>query len=332
MNKKKNNYETSEGKKFQIKTLFKISRDINPKLGNVKIGKYVIKPLPCNQKSLADSQISYLLEFQDTFRDRDKTSQPTEDSQLFLSFFSLLIKSRLEIDSFMVNNVKVNRPNSVDTDIYKEYRLPIADFKDLDFFLNKLKSLDYEIAKQFLRACSVYRTALNLIGYNNTLSYFLLCVSIECLSNKISNKNGKCAKFIDFTLTYLPDKSDFDTEKKWKKILKVVYYMHRSGFTHGGKSIPAAVLMADKHNRKYIKNYIDGKEVLTPGLKWFENVVRNTLIGFLGKVKLKAKNKQEDFFKKISLEYGRVMLKAKAGRKKDIKLYHFVTAKDVELD
>ncbi|MDD5045197.1 MAG: hypothetical protein PHH69_07310 [Candidatus Omnitrophica bacterium] len=109
--------------------------------------------------------------------------------------------------------------------------------------------------------------------------------------------------------------------------MKEIYYNHRSGFTHGGKKIPEAVDLADRLNRKYVKNNIDGKEVRTPSLKWFECIVQSCLMNFLIKVQ-KENNNQVDYFKEISLELGKVNLKLK----RDVKKGQIVIVDDVDLD
>ncbi|MFZ2410610.1 MAG: hypothetical protein WAW23_03475 [Candidatus Methanoperedens sp.] len=313
---------------MEVKILFTTSKELSATFGIIEIGKYKIEPLPTNPSNLAGSKIRHLLRFEDSIREGETVSQPLVEAQMFLSFFSLMMGSRLDIDSSMINDVKTDMPDSIATDTYKEYRGLIDSIPDFDAHIKKLMSSDYDIAKQFLRACEVYRTAVNLIGTNNTLSFFLLSIAIECLSNKISTKTGTCEKFVDFIYTYLPDKSDFATEEEWISILKEIYYSHISGFTHGGKLIPEAVRLADKLNRKYVRNTIDGRDVRTPGLKWFEAIVRNCLIGFISKISLKEENNLVDYFKEISLEYGIINLK----KRKNIIGGQIVTTADVELD
>jgi hypothetical protein len=310
----------------EVKVLFTISRDIHAKHGSLKIGKYTVEPLPCSQGDLVGSNIRYLLRFQDEMRPGEKMSQPLIEARLFLSFFSLLTRSQLEIDSSMINDVK--EAVVPVKDAYREYKTILEDLPNFELGLDNLKNLDYDRTKQFLRACEVYRTAVNLINSNNTLCFFLLCVAIECISNNVSQKESACEKFIDFIITYLPEKKDFKTDADLIEILKEIYYNHRSGFTHGGKSIPEAVSLADMLNRIYIRNIIDGKEVRTPSLKWFEHIVRASLIGYLSKVEQEQKNSKIDILKEISLESGRVILKTKG----DIKPGHLVTSSDVEMD
>ena len=312
---------------MEVKILFTSSRDIHPKFGNIVIGKYTIEPLPTNLSDLAESKIKFLLRFEDNVKPDDNWSNPIAEAQMFLSFFSLLIGSKLNIDSTMIGDIKTE-DSTLHTDVYKEYNTRIESIPDFSLLYTKFESMDYDIAKKLLRACEVYKTAVNLIGTNKTLSFFLFCIVIECLSNKVSSKKGTYEKFADFILSYLPDQSDFNSEEEWRRILKEIYYNHRSAFTHGGKTIPEAVNMADKHNKKYVKNFIDGKEILTPGLKWFERIVRNCIIGYLSNVELKKEDEYPDHFKKISLEFNTVYLKLK----KEMKEGRIVTENDVELD
>lgn len=313
---------------IDVEVLFNISRSIDSRFGTLRIGKYAIESIPRSPGDMMRSNIPYMLRFQDSIRKGERSSNPLKEAELFLSFLSLLTRSKLEIYSSMMNSIPAEMPELKPYDPYREYDLPLKSLPDFNLYLGRLGSLDCETARQFLRSCDVYKTALNLIGENNTLSFFLLCIAIECISNKISEKEGTCEKFIDFIVTYLPNKRDFDTVEDWREILKEIYYRHRSGFTHGGKQIPEASLLADKLNRKYVRNQIDGKVVRTPGLKWFETVVRNSLMGFLEKTELIQEDDQTDYFKEISLEYGKMRLRFKrtmdAGR--------FVTSEDVNLD
>lgn len=309
---------------MEVKVLFQISRRIHPKFGMLSIGKYSVEPIPTTGASPPASN-RYLLRFEDEMHEGEFGSQPQAEATLFLSYLSLILGSRLHIESLMVNSVNISIGQAV---AYQNYQAMIEELPNINSLLAKFKGKNTEVARQFLRACEVYRAALNLMGENNTLSFFLFTTAIECLSNKVGKKGASHRdKFIDFIFHFIPDKSSLPSEQDWKKLLQEIYDRHRSGFTHGGKEIPEAVSLADRLNRVYVCNVVDGKEVRTPGLKWFESVVRGTLIGFLNSAEHDSEQ-QTDHFKDISLEYGRVMVKAKH----DIEAHTIVTEKDVDLD
>ncbi len=310
---------------MDIKIQFKISRKIHPKFQSLTIGKYIIEPIPSNSPGLKEATNMYMLRFQDEMREGERMTNPKAEGELFLACLSLFIGSKLHIESLMMNSV--NTPQIIPAGTYNNYERTAEELLDLNNLTQKLMAKDMIIAKQFIRACEVYRVAMNLIPENITLSYFLLTISIECLSNVVILTGGNCDKFIGFILKYVQDKSDLKDEEEWKEFLKEIYYNHRSGFTHGGKDIPEAVELADRLNRVYVKNMIQGKEVKTPGLKWFESVVRRALIGFLESKECETAD-SNDWFKEFSLEDGAVMLKAKRA----LAAFQPITEKDVELD
>jgi hypothetical protein len=311
---------------LETKALFVTSRRLHPKFSYLSFGKYVIEPIPSADTGNSSSTNQYLLRFPDQMGENEMRSVPTREAEKILSLLSLWLGTQLEVESFMVDSVNVGTLSQ--DDAASGLTGILEDPLDLELLINKFNSLELDLARQFLRAADVYRTAVNLIGQNNTLSYFLLAVTIECLSNKTRAKTdlGTCDSFINFILTYLSDKSQIESEEMWKELLKEVYYRHRSGFTHGGKEIPQATELADQLNRVYVKNFIDGKEVKTPSLKWFEKVVRNTLLDFLISHEISAENK--DRIKEISLEHGVINLQAK----REIVAGSIVTEKDLNID
>jgi len=309
---------------MEVKVVFSSSRPIHPKHGVLSVSRYRIEPIPDPSKEPVRSPKRYMLRFEDEIRQGERASQPDAEARLFLSLFSVIIGSRINIEGSMINNVPLTPATKA---TYANYETVVEDLPALDKAISDLNATAEEIAQQYLRACDVYRNALSLIGENNTLSFFLLTIAIECIANKVVERGGTCDKFIEFVLTYLPNKNDFNSEEEWRDILKEIYYRHRSGFTHGGKDIPEAALLADKLNRSYVKNEIDGKEVKTPGLKWFEGVVRDCLHEFLAR-KIFPADQPVDYLKEFSLSHGQVKVKAK----REIKAGEVVTVKDVELD
>jgi len=311
---------------LETKAFFVTSRRIHPKFGNVNFGKYTVEPVPSPDTGNTGATNQYLLRFPDEIRENEQRSNPDREARQVLSLLSLWLGTRLEVKSLMVNSVNIG---ALTRDVAATGITGIAeDLPNLQLLTQKFNSLDLDLARQFLRAADVYKTAVNLIGQNNTLSYFLLTVAIECLSNKTKTESdkGKCDSFISFILSYLPDKSQIESEEIWKELLKEVYYRHRSGFTHGGKEIPEATEIADGLNRVYVKHIIDGKEVKTPSLRWFESVVRNSLLGFL--IAQESNEDPKDRVKEISLEHGVIQLIAS----RDITAGSVVTEKDFKLD
>lgn len=292
---------------MDIKVSFQSSKKISPSLGAITIGKYTIEPLPDSSPGADSATTRYLLKFEDTLREQDDgASQPEGESRLFLSYLALALGSRINIGAMMINTMNAAIPSG--NSPYAEYSAVIEDLPDFNALASKLSAADPKFARQFFRACDVYRTAVNLMGENNTFSYFLLTIAVECLSNNYGEGRGSCDKFVSFILTHNPDTESL-SETDWKEFLKEIYYSHRSGFTHGGKPIPEAAALADRLNRVYVRNIIDGKEIRTPGLKWFDKVVRRTLLAFL-LAQPQSAGLSADHFKDISLEFGRVILKA----------------------
>lgn len=286
---------------MQIKVLFNTSKRIHQKFGELRLGKYTIEPVPTNEPNLSGASNRYLLRFEDTLN--GGRSNPKEDANFFLSYLSLALGSKINIESFMVNSAQLEDTRT--REIFRSYYSIVNELDGLDLMYTRFHYLDIDIARQFVRACEVYRTAVNIIDENSTLSFFLLTIAVECLSNVVSNKKGACEKFVDFVLKFLPDKSDFENIDQWNEILKEIYYNHRSGFTHGGKRVPEAVRAADRLERAYIQNVIGDKDVKTPGLKWFERVVRSTLTSYLiNQDESKSASQEPDYFKKLSLEIG----------------------------
>jgi hypothetical protein len=117
--------------------------------------------------------------------------------------------------------------------------------------------------------------------------------SIECLSslekyipNSELNRDRKSAeRYVRFIQDFCAEPQKFygpEGEQGFIQNLKTVYYIHRSAFVHAGKEVPiAAASTADELGVPSVKHYVDGKEVSTPGLVWFAQIVQRSLVGFL---------------------------------------------------
>ncbi len=313
---------------MEVKTRFMHSRQIHPKYNKISFGKYTLETLPVGRENMLSSSWESTLVFNDEMRNEEKSSQPTVESDYILYWLSLVLRMRIEPKGTLINNVEIGYTKKY-REYYKDYETQISELPDLDDIIKKVFSLDIDVLRQYIRACEVYNFALSLFGENNTLAFFLLSVSIECIANKTISEGGTCDKFISFILSNISEekRGDCKDEDEWKEFLKEIYYNHRSGFTHGGKEVPEASFLADRINKKYIKNEIEGKEIKTPSLKWFESIVSNALIGFLNKHSIDTSASFEKI-KDLSLEKGVIKVKAK----RPLKAGHFIKTNDVELD
>ena len=203
---------------MEVKILFSTSKNIHPKFANISIGKYVVEPIGAVPSEGVKMPNKYILRFEDVMKEGESSSQPLDEARLFLSWYATLLGTQLEIDSGMLSSIPI--PIQQDPHIYANLRTTLDEIPDFSTLLKKMFSADEDIATQYIRACEVYQTAVNVMQTNVTLSFFLLTVSIECLSNKLGAGDGKCDKFISFILANLPDQSDFSTEDEWKGILK----------------------------------------------------------------------------------------------------------------
>ncbi len=262
---------------------FSSSKKINPDISEIELGSYKIRSIPSIQDSVTSTAEEMLLEFDDVWIKNQTASNPEKEAHYILSLLSVLGRTRIDFNSIRINNVNVTFRTSR---AYKQFigRLDLPS--DFDDIYNNLLSLNEKLFVQYMRSCSAYQNAISLLPNNPTLGCFMLVVAIECLSNvEIRGKSSHFGKFRDFIIKYLPseiraEETDMDL---FTELLEQIYRKYRSGFTHGGLSISVGSLAADKAGLKYVKHYIDGKEMKSPSLTWFENIVRGVLIEFLKK-------------------------------------------------
>lgn len=300
-----------------MKVAFELSRRLAHQLGVLTIGRYTIEPIPSDNP--AESTGTYLLRFGD--EGVAGQSQPSTEAELFLSFLSLSLCSRLYIGATMIGNSNVGQLSNRNV-----YGTPfdgvVDDMQSVKALWARFLSLEIDLARQVIRSCEVYRTAVNMIGQNNTFAFFLLTIAVECLSNKVMSGQGTCDRFVAFVLKYCLEKGNVPDDEQLAMLLKEVYYNHRSGFTHGGKQIPQAVFLADQLQRSYVRHNTDGKERCTPGLLWFASVARNSIVGFLNSQEI-TWGTVNDHFRNLAAEQGVIALKVKTGFSADEKKVPF---------
>jgi hypothetical protein len=313
---------------FPVAVRFSCGRSISPELREIKFDKYRITTLPSKRDLLRPSKEDALLEFQDVWEKDQRASNPEKEAQYLLAWISLMFGATVDFDSTKVNNVNVTaqirgkgpRPD------------PITSVSDLNLLFQNLCALDEKGARQYLRACEAYRVAVSLLSENSTLAMFMLVTSVECLSNSFERRkclhlrragSGNYDRFRDFILSNLP--VDLEAEKSdrmFPELLKRCYAI-RSAFTHGGKPLSLAAGLADQVEKKFVRHFEDGRQVVTPSLAWFENLVRSVLIEF----SRRRSGERQASLARLALEEGTLMLRAK----RSVKLGQIMTREDVEL-
>lgn len=251
---------------------------------SMNIGRYTLSVLP----KVNNQESEFILGFDDSLVHGHSNSE--EEGAIVLSVLSVLFNTVLKKRGLRINQVDVGIQNTE----LNEYLPDISgQLEEQDFSedINNLLCMSPKLVKQFVRASHAYSMAIQSIELDISLSFLLLVTAIECLStqeefipNSILNKDkNSVERYCKFILQYGCTQQNFSdsSSENIKKTLKTIYYSHRSGFVHGGKEVSIAAKIADEHNFQGLSHVINGKDVTTPGVKWFIEVVRNSLIGFL---------------------------------------------------
>jgi len=308
---------------MDVQILFTSSKTLEPRLREVTFDKYKISSIPTARESLTDTHENLFLEFYDLWKEGQTSSNPEKEGDYVLSLLSLILQMKMEFDSLKVNNVQVTLKKKRSLFLKGKIEFP-SDFEDL---FKRLRSLDLDVLRQFLRSCDVYRTALSLIDDNPTLSFFLLVTAIEAISNKVIKSDKMRENFREFILKYLPN--SFEEKLGDRKLLLSLIeeaYTMRNAFTHGGAEISMGTLSADDLKRDYVKHYVEGREVCSPSLRWFESVVHAVLLEFLRAQKVIEE--KESRLSDLAMEEGIIHVKSK----KPIEAGQVVTTEDVDLN
>jgi hypothetical protein len=310
---------------MQVKLRFSSAKRLPASLGMLTFEKYTIEPIPEPFAGPPTSTSAYLLRFEDRFREGERGTNPIKEAALLLSLLSLVWDSDVIPQGMMIDSLLV--PSETEPGAPQQPPALVSADPDLAPHLHSLSHLETSLARQFLRSCDVFSIALHSAALSPTLSFFLLCVAVECLSNKVSAGKGPRARFMDFLKDYGASSASSLPLEEFVHLLGEAYDRHRSAFTHGGMEIPRAAVVADRLGRPYVKNYVDGKEVRTPGLSWFQHLVRTALLEFLRRCP-KVDGPGYDHVKDFSLEAGVISFKAK----RTLQAGSVVTLDDIDLD
>ena len=126
--------------------------------------------------------------------------------------------------------------------------------------------------------------------------------------NSFATGEGIFDRFRNFILSYLP--TELESEREDQGLFEALIrssYDYRSAFTHGGRPLSLAAEMADQTQRRYVRHFEDGREVLTPGLRWFARLVQAVLIEFLRH----QGDEIQTFLEKLALQESVLTLRAR---------------------
>jgi hypothetical protein len=262
-----------------------LSRRFPIRQGDLDFLRYRLRLLP----SRYGGQQEAVLIFEDDMAKGH--SNPEHEGEILFSFMSLLFNCRVRKTGCRQNGNDLSsvRPAKVHLSELFEGEIKSPDAASM---VRHLFTLGDQLTKQFVRACNAYALAIASIELDRSLSFLLLVTALECIStqedfcpNKELHKTKKSTeRYCRLVQSYCDEIEKLypsDGEEAFIRDLKTVYYSHRSGFVHGGKEVSIASKIADEHDVNSIGHLVDGKEVYTPSLKWFFQVARYTLVGFL---------------------------------------------------
>jgi hypothetical protein len=271
---------------LKIETKLVVSKVFPAGTSDFTLHRYLIHVIP----STTDGQGEAVLEFANQFSDQEGGgSHPEEEANIVCNLLALILEAKVSRRGLRINAIEVPA-QFVTTD---ELVRGTVDWSTADADVRCVLGFGDDVARQLVRGSKAYASAIESIPSDPTFAFFLLVVAVECLSSQsavippseLPIDSKKCERFCLFIQRYLPDAHRGEDERNaglFQELLKEVYYAHRSAFVHGGKEVTNAALMADLASSSYFKHATSGKEVKTPGLRWFARVVRGALLGFSG--------------------------------------------------
>ena len=311
-----------------------LSKLFPPGTSKVTFGRYKIQPVPLSSATEGEAILSFINTFEDPV---GGGSHPEEEINIVCKLLSVFFDARIKKVGTRINEIDIPIVEGRERAQYPQF-FGVIDPTQAENHLTRVLSLDEDLARQFIRACHTYSFALEFIPSDPTFAFFLLVVAGECMSSQdkvitfsdLEPDSKKCERFCRFITSFLPEEFKGDDERNdplFNKLLKTVYYSHRSGFVHGGKEVSLAALMADKARSSYFKHATEGKEVKTPGLGWFAKIIRGALLGYLISLPIPSDDRiDEELFSRLAFEKAGLRIKSK----KDIKKWQVVTFDDIE--
>lgn len=272
---------------FSLRTELRceLSRRLPITVSTLDLGRYRLEALPTRYGFPQEA----ILVFED--RMTKGHSNAEEEGAIVLSFLALLFNCRVRQTGYRVDGLDIGAEHPKKSHLASLFEGPIED-RNYAAQVAKLQSLGEQMTKQFIRACNAYALAIVSADLDPSLPFLLLVTSLECIStqeefcpNVELNKQSKSTeRYCRLVREYCSHPSDLHSAgggDAFVRDLKTVYYSHRSAFVHGGTEVSVASRAADRAGFHHIGHFVDGEEVFTPGLKWFFEVTRRTLLGFL---------------------------------------------------
>ena len=283
----------------EVRMRFKSNNFFPDSTGTTVIGDYHVEQIPSRDNS--EGLVSFKVAPEEPIFEDSLPWRARREGEYFLSFLSLVSLSNCDFQAGLFDHKNL---------VPHEIRYTLAR-KPFNFDLvresyDKLSTLAPENKRRFVNACKRYRQAISIYDREPIVSFFLLVVAIESLSNKMHLANDdvvwsvyerfhgmsfkkkirSSVKFVEFICRYLPPNILNDEGNiELLKLRLLSAYSIRNWFVHDGEDLPTPVVVADQCKArslvcKIVKN---GKEyeIRAPALLWLEKIVVNTLMGFL---------------------------------------------------
>jgi len=327
----------------EVRVRFRSNNFVPDNTGRVSIGDYTIEQIPSTDSSEA------ILVFEaepGPLRKEMFFKLAKLEANYFLSFLSLISLSNCEFQAGLWNKENIVTLEGK----YVLSRKPF-NFEAAKEHYSRFCSLSEEQRRRFVNACKRYRQAVSIYDKEPVVSFFLLVVAIECLSNSMDIRESEVAwavyesfygskfkrdrlrripssvKFVEFICRYLPTgvlATEGETDLLKKRLLSA--YFIRNSFVHDGEDLPSPVSMADFVGRRsivYTALRDDRRiEIRAPAMLWLERIVVNVLIGYL--VKESGHRMQPSAFKDLAREAGTYAMKLRKPHP-SIKKYQDIT-------
>jgi hypothetical protein len=205
---------------------------------NFQFDEFRIDPLPSEgnrQHAILSYEFKHTPKAGSPFAQIDLAQASESEARIFLASLSVVSASDISFHGALVNGEStVARRQAC-----RLASLPPVNFDDVKSYYDKLAQLRLKDRGRLVNSARAFQSALSLLDSNPTVSFFMLVVAVECLSNYVLpslKKESKRERFVRFVETYLhqslsSEKSDIS---KFRSRLDTAYRM-RNAFVHGAK-------------------------------------------------------------------------------------------------